>query len=56
LAETVRTHYGGEGVELRPTLREDASAVSSEKAQRLLGWTPTRSWRDYLDEQGRSLS
>jgi nucleoside-diphosphate-sugar epimerase len=56
LAETVRTHYGGEGIELRPTLREDASAVSSEKAQRLLGWTPTRSWRDYLDEQGRSLS
>jgi nucleoside-diphosphate-sugar epimerase len=55
LAETVRTHYGGEGIELRATAREDASAVSSEKAQRLLGWTPTRSWRDYLDEQGRSL-
>ena len=55
LAETVRTHYGGEGIELRPTARADASAVSSEKAQRLLGWTPTRSWRDYLDEQGRSL-
>ena len=55
LAETVRTHYGGEGIELRPTVREDASAVSSEKAQQLLGWTPTRSWRDYLDEQGRSL-
>jgi nucleoside-diphosphate-sugar epimerase len=54
LAETVRTHYGGEGIELRPTPREDASAVSGEKAQRLLGWTPTRSWRDYLDEQGRS--
>ena len=55
LAETVMTHYRGEGIELRPTAREDASAVSSEKAQRLLGWTPTRSWRDYLDEQGRSL-
>jgi nucleoside-diphosphate-sugar epimerase len=55
LAETVRTHYGGDGIELRPTVREDASAVSSEKAQRLLGWTATRSWRDYLDEQGRSL-
>ena len=54
LAETVRTHYRGEGIELRPTAREDASAVSSEKAQRLLGWTATRSWRDYLDEQGRS--
>ncbi len=55
LAETVRTHYGGDGIELRPTVREDSSAVSSEKAQRLLGWTATRSWRDYLDEQGRSL-
>ncbi len=55
LAETVRTHYGGDGIELRPTVREDSSAVSSEKAQRLLGWTATRSWRDHLDEQGRSL-
>ena len=33
LAETVMTHYGAEGIELRPTAREDASAVSSEKAR-----------------------
>ena len=32
----------------------DASAVSSAKARRLLGWQPTRSWRDYLDEDGRA--
>jgi nucleoside-diphosphate-sugar epimerase len=55
LADTVATHYDGAGIELRPTERPDASAVSSAKAQRLLGWRPTRSWRDYLDEQGRSL-
>jgi nucleoside-diphosphate-sugar epimerase len=55
LAQTVRTHYRGEGIELRPTAREDASSVSSEKAERLLGWKPTRTWRDYLDEQGRPL-
>jgi nucleoside-diphosphate-sugar epimerase len=54
LVETVRTHYGAGDVEFRPTAREDASSVSTEKAERLLGWKPTRSWRDYLDEQGRS--
>jgi hypothetical protein len=54
LEETVRTHYGARTVELRPTAREDASAVSTEKAERLLGWKPTRNWRDYLDEDGRS--
>jgi nucleoside-diphosphate-sugar epimerase len=54
LEETVRTHYGARSVELRPTAREDASAVSTAKAERLLGWQPTRTWRDYLDEDGRS--
>ncbi len=55
LAETVREHYGGEAIEFLPLEREDASAISSAKAQRLLGWTPKRSWRDYLDEQGNAL-
>lgn len=40
-------------VELRPTARPDASGIDSSKAQRLLGWTPTRSWRDVLDDAGR---
>ena len=40
LAETVRTHYGGEAIEIRPLAREDASGISSAKAERLLGWTP----------------
>jgi nucleoside-diphosphate-sugar epimerase len=55
LAETVRTHYGGSGIEIRALAREDASAISTAKAERLLGWKPSRSWRDYLDEEGRTL-
>jgi UDP-glucose 4-epimerase len=51
-AELVRTYYGDE-VELRPTARSDASGISCAKAARLLGFSPTRSWRDYLDEKGR---
>jgi UDP-glucose 4-epimerase len=54
LVETVRRHYEGEGIEFRPLEREDASAISTAKAQRLLGWTPRRTWRDYLDESGRA--
>ena len=52
-AETVRTHYDGAGIEIRPLARDDASGISSAKAERMLGWTPSRSWRDYLDDEGR---
>ena len=48
------TYYGSEGIEFRPHEREDASAISTAKAERLLGWKPTRSWRDYLDDEGRA--
>jgi UDP-glucose 4-epimerase len=54
-AELLRTYYGDQ-IELRPLTRPDASGISSEKAKRLLGWHPTRSWRDYLDENGRSIT
>ena len=47
--------FYGERIELRSTTRVDASGISSEKAQRLLGWAPTRSWRDYLDDDGHAL-
>jgi hypothetical protein len=50
----VRQHYDGDGIEFRPLEREDACAISTAKAQRLLGWTPRRTWRDYLDENGRA--
>ena len=48
--------YYGDKIELRTTSRPDASGISSEKAQRMLGWTPKRSWRDYLDGDGKALS
>jgi nucleoside-diphosphate-sugar epimerase len=48
--------YYGDKIELRPTSRPDASGISTEKAQRMLGWTPKRSWRDYLDADGKALS
>ncbi|WP_326638435.1 NAD(P)-dependent oxidoreductase [Nonomuraea fuscirosea] len=47
-----RSH--GDRVELRALARPDASGISCAKAHRLLGWTPKRSWRDYLDENGRT--
>jgi UDP-glucose 4-epimerase len=56
LEETVRRYYpGGDRIAFRPLPRPDASAVDSSKARRLLGWEPTRSWRDYLDGEGRAL-
>lgn len=54
LAAAVRARYG-EAVPLRPLDRPDASGISIAKARRLLGYQPRRSWRDYLDEQGRLL-
>ena len=52
LADLVRRHFG-DAITLRPTTREDASGISCAKAERLLGYAPTRSWRDYLDENGK---
>lgn len=52
-AELLRTHYGDQ-IELRPLARPDAGGISIEKARRLLGYAPTRSWRDHLDEDGRA--
>jgi nucleoside-diphosphate-sugar epimerase len=53
LEEVVRNHYGLTKTAIRPLERPDASAIDSSKARRLLGWEPKRSWRDYLDEQGK---
>lgn len=54
LAAAVRQHYG-DRIEVRALSRPDASGISCAKAERLLGYRPTRSWRDHLDEQGRAL-
>ena len=52
LAEMIRRHHG-DAVEIRgPLDREDASGTSIERARELLGYSPTRSWRDYLTEDG----
>jgi len=51
----VLSQYYGDKIELRHLDRVDASGISSAKAQKLLGWTPKRSWRDYLDSNGHAL-
>jgi UDP-glucose 4-epimerase len=54
LAELI-AHHHGDAVELRgPLPREDAGGISSAKAERLLGWRARRTWRDYLDDDGRT--
>jgi UDP-glucose 4-epimerase len=50
-AAALRAQYG-DRVEIRPLPAPDACGTSTEKAQRLLGWRPTRTWRDYLTEDG----
>jgi len=44
LRELMQAHYGA--LPEQCTVEGDASAYSTEKAQRLLGWEPTHSWRD----------
>ncbi|MDQ3795046.1 MAG: NAD(P)-dependent oxidoreductase [Actinomycetota bacterium] len=51
--EKIVREYYGDAVEIKtPLPREDASGTSVAKAQKLLGYSPKRSWRDYLDEEG----
>jgi nucleoside-diphosphate-sugar epimerase len=52
LAELIRRHHR-DSIPLRELPREDASGISCAKAERLLGYAPSRSWRDYLTEDGR---
>ena len=47
-----RTANPGSTTELRPIARPDASGIDSGKAQRLLGWQATHSWRDHLTSTG----
>jgi nucleoside-diphosphate-sugar epimerase len=53
LAEAWSAAFPEADTELRPLPRPDASAIATGKAERLLGWRPKRSWRDYLTEDGR---
>lgn len=54
LAAAVHEAYG-DAIEVSALDRVDASSISSAKAQRLLGWRPTRSWRDHLTDDGTPL-
>ena len=54
LEQLVRHHHG-DRIPLRELARPDASGISIAKAQRLLGYDPTRSWRDYLSPEGKLL-
>lgn len=51
LAAAVREHYGDQ-IGLRDLPRPDASSISCAKAEQLLGYRPTRSWRDHLHDDG----
>ncbi|KAA9398985.1 NAD(P)-dependent oxidoreductase [Haloarcula sp. CBA1130] len=48
LVELMREHYGR--VPDDCTVEDDAAAYSTAKATELLGWEPSRSWRDAADE------
>ncbi len=52
LAAAVRARHG-DAVALRELDRRDAGGIAISKARRLIGYAPKRSWRDYLDENGR---
>ena len=51
LRELIAHHFGAE-VTVGALEREDAGGISSAKASRLIGFHPTRSWRDYLSPEG----
>ena len=51
LQELISHHFGAE-VSVGSLRREDAGGISTAKAERLIGWSPTRSWRDYLSADG----
>ncbi len=52
--QIVREYYGDKVEVKKPLPREDSSGISIAKAQRMLGYSPKRSWSAYLDESGRT--
>jgi UDP-glucose 4-epimerase len=46
------THHFGASVSVGELPREDAGGISTAKAERLIGYRATRSWRDYLTPEG----
>jgi len=56
LPELLERHGLTGRIPLRDLERPDAGGISIAKARRLLGYQPTRSWRDHLDESGQPRS
>jgi nucleoside-diphosphate-sugar epimerase len=56
LHEAWRTAYPQAQTVLRPVPRPDAAGNNADKAVRLLGWRPRRSWRDHLTDEGVPVS
>lgn len=56
LHDAWRVAYPRSGTVLRPVSRPDASGIDTAKARALLGWQPTRTWRDYLKDDGQPLN
>jgi UDP-glucose 4-epimerase len=56
LPELLERHGLADKLPLRDLARPDAGGISIEKARRLLGFDPKRSWRDHLDAEGQPLS
>jgi nucleoside-diphosphate-sugar epimerase len=52
LHDAWRAAFPDSTTELRPVDRPDASGIDIRRARELLGWRPTRSWRDYLMPDG----
>jgi UDP-glucose 4-epimerase len=55
LHQAWRAAFPEASTELREVPRPDASGISTRKAERQLGWRPTRSWRDHLTGDGKPL-
>ena len=55
LPELLERHGLTGKIDLRDLDRPDAGGISIAKARRLLGYAPSRSWRDHLDERGEPL-
>ena len=53
LEELTRRFHGDRAPEIRRSEEPRPNGISIAKARRLLGYDPRRSWRDYLDDDGR---
>lgn len=51
--ESVKKYYGDKVEIKKPLPREDCSGISTAKAQKMLGYSPKRTWSDYLDGNGK---